>query len=369
MSKIEWTNAVWNPTTGCEEISKECKFCYAELMTKRLKAMGKPKYQQGFDVFVEHEDALTEPYKWRKPRTIFVNSMSDLFHKDATLEFLKRTFTVMNETPKHTYQVLTKRHHELEEHSDQLIWTDNIWMGVSVGSQIAVRRIEKLVECGAKNKFLSIEPLIEELPELNLTGIDWAIVGGESGKVKGIRPMKKEWVLNVKKSCEKYDIRFFFKQWGAKRNNPDPNDPTLNKDHRYYAKGGCMLNNKLYQANPTIEDDSVPVINVFGNEYYVMDELEELRSIWELKSHLPLLKKKQYMELKKDIKENGLSNPIPYYVTNEGTKLVVGYHNEVKACIQLKIKNIPTIEIKENFESLDEIKNWMSRGASILEIE
>lgn len=249
-STIEWTSKTWNPTTGCTIFSKECDNCYAKTLTKRLQAMGQKKYKQGFDVFVEHPDRLQEPDRWEKPAMVFVNSMSDLFHKDCTPEFLKKIFQTMNRDLKHTYQVLTKRDDNLLKLSDQLTWTDNIWMGVSVGSVVSVRKIDRLRQCGAKHKFLSVEPLIEELPDLDLTGIDWVIVGGESGS-GNIRPMKKEWVLKIKKNCEDQNVPFFFKQWGKVKFNPDSNDPTINKHHPYRAKGGCMLDGKLYLDNPT----------------------------------------------------------------------------------------------------------------------
>lgn len=358
-SNIEWTNKTWNPTTGCTHISKECDNCYAEVMTNRMMHMpNQPRYKAGFGVFAMHEDALGEPFNWTKPTTVFVNSMSDLFHKDVSLEFLQKIFKVMNDTPQHTYQVLTKRHHELTKHSPYLKWTDNIWMGVSVGHEAGVRRIEELVKCGAKYKFLSVEPLIEELPDLNLTGIDWVIVGGESG-FNTARPIKKEWVLKVKNNCDSQNVPFFFKQWGKPRHNPNENDPSLNKAHRHHAKGGCQLDGMFFKSNPSIEDESTPLINVFNNDYYVMDEYEELNSIWELKSYLPMMEKTLYKQLKNDIRKNGLNDPILYYVTPEGKKLVIEGHTRLSACIKLKKKSIPTKEVNECFNSIDDIKFWM----------
>lgn len=400
-SSIEWTNRSWNPTTGCTYYSSaknggnECLNCYAEVMTKRLKLMGNPRYKMGFDVVVEHEDVLSEPYAWKKPTTVFVNSMSDLLHKDISGDFIRKVFNVMNETTQHTYQVLSKRHVRLENLPDDLVWSRNIWMGVSCGTQYGTKRIKALVESNAKHKFLSIEPFIQEIFEIDLTGIDWVIAGGESGnnsyqiakdekgeekyqiingrvvftyvlddngkKIidKVIRPMKKEWVEMIKNKCDEQNIPFFFKQWGKIKNNPNPNDPTLNKEHRYYAKGGCQLNGKIYWANPTVENDSTPMINVFGEEYYIMDEFEELNSIWELKSYLPMMDKGLYSQLKENIKQNDLNDPILYYVTEEGKKLVIEGHNRLKACIELKKKKIPTKEVKETFNCLDDIKLWM----------
>lgn len=250
-SLIKWTKHTWNPTTGCTVFSKECENCYAKTFTDKLQEKLDPKYIYGFDTFVEHDYTLKQPFiKWKKPTVIFVNSMSDLFHKDCSLGFLKKVFEVMNNTP-HIYQVLTKRDAILVERSDQLTWTNNIWMGISVGSVASVRKIDRLRQCGAKNKFLSIEPLIEELPNLDLTGIDWVIVGGESGS-GNIRPMKKEWVLKIKKNCEDQNVPFFFKQWGDIKSNPDPKDPTISKSHSQYEKGGCMLDGKLYFDNPCV---------------------------------------------------------------------------------------------------------------------
>ena len=358
-STIEWTTKTWNPTTGCTKISKECDNCYAEDMTNRCMHMPKHlKYKLGFDVFVEHESTLSEPYGWTKPETVFVNSMSDLFHKDITLDFLKKVFKVMKETPQHTYQILTKRHHELEKYSDQLEWSDNIWMGVSVGHAAGVRRIESLVKCGAKHKFLSVEPLIEELPDLDLTGVDWVIVGGESGDSKS-RPMEKEWVLKVKKNCDEQSIPFFFKQWGMPKNNPNPNDPTINKEHKYHSKGGSQLDGKIYWTNPTVEDDSMATITLFDKEYLVMDQFQDLKTIWELKSYLPFMDKELYKQLKQDIRKNGLNDPILYFTTPNGDKLVIEGHTRLKACIKLNKKKIPTKEVKEEFQSLDDVKLWM----------
>lgn len=358
-STIEWTSKTWNPTTGCTKVSAECKNCYAEVLTNRYMHMPQQaKYKLGFGVFVMHEDSLKEPYEWKKPETVFVNSMSDLFHKDVTLDFLKKVFKVMNETPQHTYQILTKRNEEVVKYSDELDWTDNIWMGVSVGEAKAVGRIESLVNCGAKHKFLSVEPLIEELPDLELEGIDWVIVGGESG-TKNVRLVQKDWILKVKKNCDEQNVPFFFKQWGKSKFNPNPNDPTINKEHRYHSKGGSQLDGEIFWKNPTIKDDSIPMINVFGEEHFVMDEMEELNSIWELKSYLPIMEKELYDQLKANIRKNNLNDPILYFITEDGKKLVIEGHTRLKACVKLKKKNIPTKEVKESFESLDDVKLWM----------
>ena len=212
-SSIEWTEMTWNPTTGCTKISAGCKFCYAEVMTKRLMAMGIDKYKDGFEIRT-HEDSLLTPYEWRKPKIVFVNSMSDLFHPEVGIEFIKKVFHVMNDTPQHTYQVLTKRGDRLYEIRNQLNWTKNIWMGVSVEDERVTERIDFLRHTNAKTKFLSCEPLIGPLMNLNLTGIDWVIVGGESGRKA--RPMEEWWVWDIKQQCEEQEVLFFFKQWGGK---------------------------------------------------------------------------------------------------------------------------------------------------------
>ncbi|MCU0421643.1 MAG: phage Gp37/Gp68 family protein [Bacteroidia bacterium] len=210
---IEWTEKTWNPTTGCDKVSAGCKFCYAEIMSARLKAMGQEKYANGFDLTL-HENALDAPYKWKKPAKVFVNSMSDLFHKDVPLDFIQKVFKVMNENPHHTFQVLTKRAERLAELSLYLNWTDNIWMGVSVEDHRVVDRIDHLRITGARIKFLSCEPLIGPLHGINLSGIDWVIVGGESGPKA--RPVEVEWVEDIQEQCESHNVAFFFKQWGGK---------------------------------------------------------------------------------------------------------------------------------------------------------
>ncbi len=212
-SRIEWTEMTWNPSTGCTKISSGCNHCYAEKMSFRLKSMGISKYRNGFDL-QWHEKELLLPFTWMKPKLIFVNSMSDLFHEDMPFEFIQKVFMVMNECPQHTFQVLTKRAEILTKYSPLLDWTPNIWMGVTVESKNVIERIEFLKRTGASIKFLSLEPLLSSLPNLNLNEIDWVIVGGESGTYA--RNMKEEWVLEIKNNCEKYKVPFFFKQWGGK---------------------------------------------------------------------------------------------------------------------------------------------------------
>jgi protein gp37 len=211
-SSIEWTEMTWNPTTGCDKISAGCKYCYAEVMTRRLMAMGIDKYKDGFKVRT-HEDSLMTPFEWKKPKVVFVNSMSDLFHPSVPIAFIKKVFHVMNETPQHTYQVLTKRAERLFEIHEQLNWTSNIWMGVSVEDERVTHRIDFLRQTNAKIKFLSCEPLIGPLMNLNLSEIDWVIVGGESGRKA--RPMQEWWVWDIKQQCQEQEVLFFFKQWGG----------------------------------------------------------------------------------------------------------------------------------------------------------
>lgn len=214
-SSIEWTELTWNPVTGCTKVSQGCKFCYAEVMAKRLKAMGVDKYKDGFKVRT-HPDTLGEPYKWKKSRVVFVNSMSDLFHPDVPIDFIKDVFEVMNDNPRHVFQILTKRTELLLKYDKAglLNWSNNIWMGTSVEDNRVKERIDVLSKTNAHTKFLSCEPLIGPLTEMNLSNIDWVIVGGESGH--NPRDMKPEWVIEIKEQCEAAKVPFFFKQWGGR---------------------------------------------------------------------------------------------------------------------------------------------------------
>ncbi len=246
-SKIEWTEVTWNPTTGCNKISTGCLYCYAETMSRRLKAMGIDKYKNGFRLTL-HPGTLSIPYSWNKPTLVFVDSMSDLFHYSVPVEFVKQVFEVMNNTPQHTYQVLTKRSERLVQLAPLLNWTENIWMGVSVESEHVSGRIAHLIQTPAFIKFLSCEPLIGPLETLYLDQIDWVIVGGESGPKA--REIKKEWVDNIHEQCKNHSVPFFFKQWGKKQFNVNPFDPTLDKKNKLYAKGGCELNGRIIQEMP-----------------------------------------------------------------------------------------------------------------------
>ena len=211
-SPIEWTDATWNPVTGCSKISPGCKFCYAERMSKRLKAMGQSNYRDGFRLTLQPH-MLERPLQWREPRRIFVNSMSDLFHLDVPLTYIQRVFEVMGRANWHEYQVLTKRSDRLRDLSSALGWQPQIWMGVSIENEDYVFRADDLRKTGAHVKFLSIEPLLGPLETLNLRGIDWVIVGGESGP--GSRPINPDWVRNLRDRCEVEGVAFFFKQWGG----------------------------------------------------------------------------------------------------------------------------------------------------------
>jgi len=211
-TKIEWTEITWNPVTGCSKISPGCKNCYAEKMAKRLQAMGQFRYRNGFLLTLQPQ-ALNEPYHWRRSRVVFVNSMSDLFHEDVPLSYIKDVFRVMKNCPTHQFQILTKRSARLKQLAPDLEWSPNIWMGVSVENADFLFRVDHLRSVPALTRFISIEPFLGPINRLDLSGIDWVIVGGESGP--GARPMKQQWVKTVKDICLKQDVPFFFKQWGG----------------------------------------------------------------------------------------------------------------------------------------------------------
>ena len=232
-SSIEWTEQTWNPVTGCTKISPGCKFCYAEKMAARLKHMGVKNYRNGFKLTLHHH-MLDRPLQWKKPSIIFVNSMSDLFHQDVPESFIFEVFDVMKRAPWHKFQVLTKRPDRVAALGKKLHWMPNIWMGTSVENMDYIDRIDLLRKTSAKIKFLSLEPLLGGLPNLNLKKIDWVIVGGESGHKA--RPIKKEWVIDIQKQCKKADVSFFFKQWGGKNKK----------------KAGRELNGRTWDAMPII---------------------------------------------------------------------------------------------------------------------
>ncbi len=236
-SSIEWTESTWNPLTGCTKVSPGCAHCYAERMALRLQAMGQPNYANGFKVTL-HEDVLQVPLAWKKPQLIFVNSMSDLFHPDVPLGFVLRVVEVMERASWHQFQVLTKRSARLLELDAAIRWPRNVWMGVSVENNHYTHRIDHLRETGARVKFLSLEPLLGPLPKLDLRGIDWVIVGGESGP--RARPMEESWVVDIRDQCLAAGVPFFFKQWGG--------------SHR--KRNGRILQGQIWRAMPS----SVPCL-------------------------------------------------------------------------------------------------------------
>ncbi|MCL4694468.1 MAG: DUF5131 family protein [Candidatus Hydrogenedentes bacterium] len=234
-SSIEWTESTWNPVTGCTKVSPGCKHCYAERMAKRLKAMGQTNYRNGFQVTL-HPHMLELPLRWRKPQRIFVNSMSDLFHEKVPRDYIVQVFDVMRRADWHQFQVLTKRSERLRELASELDWPPNVWMGVSVENDKYVSRIDDLRHTGAQTKFLSLEPLLGPLPGLDLKGIHWVIVGGESGP--GARPMDALWVVDIQRQCAKAKVPFFFKQWGGvnkKRTGRELNGQTYDEMPRRQA--------------------------------------------------------------------------------------------------------------------------------------
>ena len=235
-SSIEWTDSTWNPVTGCTKISSGCANCYAERMALRLKAAGNPSYVNGFSVTM-HEDILDRPLEWKKPQTIFVNSMSDLFHEDIPTEFIIRVFDVMRRADWHRFQILTKRSGRMLELSPKLPQMPHIWLGVTVEAKDYTFRIDHLKKANAKVKFLSLEPLLSPISNLHLEGIDWVIVGGESGQ--GARPLKEEWVIDIRNQCASRNVPFFFKQWGGPRKE------------RY----GRMLQGRTWDEMPILRSD------------------------------------------------------------------------------------------------------------------
>lgn len=240
-TKIEWTDKTWNPVTGCSKISAGCTNCYAEVMSRRLKAMGQEKYKNGFVVTLHH-NVLCEPVHWKKPHTIFVCSMSDLFHDSVPSSFIDEVMNVIKSTPLHNYQILTKRAERMAQYFEMRPVPSNAWLGVTVDVKNSKNRIDYLRSLDASIKFLSCEPLLEDLGELNLEGIDWVIVGGESG-LKA-RPMKEEWVLSIKKQVDQQGSAFFFKQWGTWGGDGIKRTKKLN---------GKKLNGKIYQTMPSLE--------------------------------------------------------------------------------------------------------------------
>ena len=243
-TKIEWTDKTWNPITGCTKISAGCANCYAEIMSKRLQAMKQDKYKNGF-ILTMHNNVLDEPIKWKKPHTIFVCSMSDLFHENVPFSFIDKVVETIKSTPQHNYQILTKRANRMAEYFSDKIMPKNAWLGVTVDIASSKSRIDFLRNLNAPIKFLSCEPLLEDLGDMNLDGIDWVIVGGESGAKA--RPMKEEWVQSIKVQTEKQGSAFFFKQWGTWGSDGIKRNKKAN---------GKLINGKVYQAMPTLNIES-----------------------------------------------------------------------------------------------------------------
>ena len=243
-TKIEWTDKTWNPITGCTKISAGCANCYAEIMSKRLQAMKQDKYKNGF-ILTMHNDVLDEPIKWKKSHTIFVCSMSDLFHENVPFSFIDKVVETIKSTPQHNYQILTKRANRMAEYFSDKIIPKNAWLGVTVDIASSKSRIDFLRNLNAPIKFLSCEPLLEDLGDMNLDGIDWVIVGGESGAKA--RPMKEEWVQSIKVQTEKQGSAFFFKQWGTWGSDGIKRNKKAN---------GKLINGKVYQAMPTLNIES-----------------------------------------------------------------------------------------------------------------
>ena len=244
-SAIEWTESTWNPVTGCTKVSPGCKYCYAERMAERLQVMGQENYRHGFRLTLQPH-MLDQPLHWKRPQTIFVNSMSDLFHKDVPLDYIQRVFDIMRNAHWHRFQVLTKRSARLAELDPKLEWAPNIWMGVSVESEKYRSRIDDLRATRALIKFLSLEPLLGPLHNLDLRGIDWAIVGGESGPKA--RPMDPAWAIDLRDQCRRAKLPFFFKQWGGKNKK----------------QAGRVLDGRTWDEMPMPPDTAVPMVRPRG---------------------------------------------------------------------------------------------------------
>ena len=240
MSKIEWTNKTWNPITGCSKVSEGCRNCYAEIMARRLCAMGQKKYKNGFSVSM-HEDMLNEPFLWKKPCSVFVCSMADIFHKEVSFEFIDKIMDTIEKTPQHNYQILTKRTERMTKYFENRKIPQNVWLGTTVENKSVKKRIDVLRQLPSTIRFLSFEPLLEDLGKLNLENINWVIVGGESGPCA--RKIEKEWILSIKEQAETQESAFFFKQWGTWGSDGVKRDKHVN---------GKELNGKIYRELPNL---------------------------------------------------------------------------------------------------------------------
>lgn len=261
---IEWTDKTWNPVTGCKKVSPGCMHCYAESFARWLQSQQKGRFAQGFTPTC-WPDRIGEPLNWHKLSMIFVCSMSDLFQRAVADDFIRQVFNTMQQAPQHTYQLLTKHSDRLRTLSPSLPWAPHIWMGVSVERDDYLYRIDDLRRTRAHLKFVSFEPLLGPLPSLNLEGIDWVIVGGESGLQ--VRFIDLAWVQSIHEQCREQGVPFFFKQWGHKKHNPNPSDPTIDKGHPSYAKGGCQLDGAVLREWPRILQGGPIAASTTSNGY------------------------------------------------------------------------------------------------------
>ncbi len=316
---------------------------------------------------------LKEPYKIQEPTTIIIDDNLDLFGTlfkycdtaDDRIEevvLFKNMFMVMNKTPQHTYHILLNKFTPQDLiFTDAIHFSNNIKIGICLNgfNESDLDILNNISKTHSKHVYVHIDlpaPIQNVQFDKYGTKIEWLEVEWDKNKV--VSKNYKENILKLKKNCNDYNIPFSFKSWGKVENNPNPNDPTLNPRHRYYTEAGCMFDDKIYYYDP-ISKTKAPTISLFGNDYYVMDELDGLSTIWELKSYLPFMHDDLFQQLKEDIRQNGLNDPILYYLTENGDKLVIEGHTRLKACIELNLTSFPTKEIQESFNSLDSIKLWM----------
>jgi protein gp37 len=313
-------------------------------------------YTKGWNATSGASKTISLPSRWEYSVVAYLDSSQDLFSKEVSISFIRTVFERMNRCSNHTFIVQTENDTILKKFDSKLHWSENIWIGVPVGINDSESKINNLVSIKAKNRFLIIEP---PLIDFKLDGIDWVVVSGESCTEEN--PLTVEWVRAIKAKCEKANVPFYFKQWDNIKWNPNPDDPTMNGLHTYYAKGGCQLDGKLYLTNDRIPKFKTPTIKLFGKDYYVMDDMFSVATIWELKSYLPMSKGNQYAELKEDIKNYGIRDAILVWETPEGDQLVVEGHTRVRIQRALGYISIEHKRIYEDFKSIDEIKLWMVR--------
>lgn len=348
----------WNITLGCAHVTEECAQCTAEKLCNRLAANPRtPKYHAGFHKVVTFPDALAEPAAWPDPRQIWVSPLSDLFHPDVPDAFIADALAAMAATPHHIYYLLTKRPERLSTLTAP-VWPDNLAVGVSSGTQKATARIADLQACGARHKFVAFEPLLEEISGVDLSALAFVYVGGEQGPEA--RPMHPEWVEGIRQQCNQQKVPFLFRGWGNAASNPDPDDPTLDKLHRYYTKGGCTYHGRLWLDNPLVPDGALPAITLFGTDCLVMDEAYGLTTIWELKGYLPMMDKRLLEQLRDDIRRNGIHDPI-LFARLGGVNLVLEGHTRLRVAMELGLAEVPQKEVTEPFANLAEVRLWMVR--------